>query len=212
MPRPVPLKAQSRRTTVVVLAVGACAILALVAVGTMIRQSEPSRVTPQRTPPSAAPVPSAPTRLEPSSSLAAARRRASAWHADAVLLSLQAGPLDERGVAADGKVEFRYGRPSGPRIVGGADTRPERLMLTSAPDGLEQSEQRGAKAQIVPEPNCLFEDAWAAARRAGADARASLSLRYGWSQAQARPIWEVIGSDGQVLRRLDGVTCSILTR
>jgi len=64
----------------------------------------------------------------------------------------------------------------------------------------------------VPEPNCLFEDAWASAQRAGADANAGLSLRYAWNEKQARPIWEVVGGDGQVLRRLDGVTCSILTR
>jgi hypothetical protein len=39
-----------------------------------------------------------------------------------------------------------------------------------------------------------------------------LGLRYSWSEKQARPIWEVVSGDGQVLRRLDGVSCSILTR
>jgi hypothetical protein len=144
--------------------------------------------------------------------LADARRQASAWHHDALLLSISASPLNTRGVAPDGKVEFGYGRPSGQKLVGGSETTGERLVLRTSGGALETSEERSAKARIALEPNCLFEDAWTAAQRAGADASTGPGLRYAWSDKYARPVWEVTASDGQVLRRLDGVTCSILTR
>jgi len=105
-----------------------------------------------------------------------------------------------------------YAQPSGQRITGGADASAQRLVLSSTDGALAKNEERAAKSRIAPEPNCSFEDAWASAQRAGADASAGLGLRYGWNEKQARPIWEVVNSDGQVLRRLDGATCSILTR
>jgi hypothetical protein len=77
---------------------------------------------------------------------------------------------------------------------------------------LTKNEERSGRSRIAPEPNCLFEDAWSAAQRAGADANAGLGLRYAWNEKQGRPIWEVVNADGQVQRRLDGVSCSILTR
>ena len=85
-------------------------------------------------------------------------------------------------------------------------------MLRSAGGGLSKSEERTGKARVAPEPNCLFEDAWSAARRAGAPANDQLRLRYGWSDKHARPVWEVLSLEGGMLKRLDGVSCSILTR
>lgn len=215
MARPVPLKDDSRRTTIAVLAVGGFVVLGLVAAGSMIflrradAQHAPLPVAAALATPSAhAP----PSRLEPSVLLAEARRQASAWHSDAVLVSLSASPLDARGVAPGGKVSITYAKPSGQRIVGGAEASGQRLLLSASEGPLEKSEERAGKSRITPEPNCAFEDAWASAQRAGADANAGLGLRYGWNDKQARPIWEVVSSDGQVLRRLDGVSCSILTR
>ena len=123
-----------------------------------------------------------------------------------------AGPLDAHGVAAEGKVAIAYAKPSGQKITGGAEAGAERLVLSSLDGGLSKSEERAGKSRIAPEPNCLFEDAWASAQRAGADANAGLTLRYAWNEKQARPIWEVVSHEGQVLRRLDGASCSILTR
>jgi hypothetical protein len=159
-----------------------------------------------------APVPSALPRLDPSLLLANARREATAWHPDAVLVNLSASPVDAQGVAPGGKVEVIYARPGGQRLTGGAEASPQRLVLSSTGGDLTKNEGRAAKARIVPEPNCSFEAAWASAQRAGADASAGLGLRYGWNEKQARPIWEVLSSEGQVLRRLDGASCSILTR
>jgi len=215
MARPVPWKDDSRRTTIAVLAVGGFVVLALVAAGVMslLRQAEAQRAPVPVAAALAAPSAHAPPpRLEPSVLLAAARRQASAWQSDAVLVSLSAGPLDARGVALGGKVSITYAKPGGQRIVGGAEASGQRLVLSASDGPLEKSEERAGKSRITPEPNCAFEDAWASAQRAGADANAGLSLRYAWNDKQARPIWEVASSDGQVLRRLDGVSCSILTR
>lgn len=215
MARPVPLKDDSRRTTIAVLAVGGFVVLGLVAAGSMIflRQAEPSSA-PAPAAAALAPAPAhvTPPRLEPSVLLADARRQASAWQSDAVLVSLNAGPLDARGVAVGGRVAITYAKPGGPRITGGAEASGQRLVLSSNEGPLSKSEERAGKARITPEPSCLFEDAWASAQRAGADTNAGLSMRYAWNDKQARPIWEVVSSDGQVLRRLDGVSCSILTR
>ena len=214
MARPEPPQGDSRATLIVVLAVGGFVVLGLVAAGLVIALREPA--TSGAPPPAAAamiaPAPSAPTRLEPSRLLANARREASLWHSDAMLVNLSAGPLDAQGVAPDGKVEVTYARPSGQRLTGGAEASAERLVLTSTDGALAKNEGRASKSRIAPEPNCSFEAAWASAQVAGADASAGLGLRYGWSEKQARPIWEVVSRDGQVLRRLDGASCSILTR
>jgi hypothetical protein len=216
MARPLPFKDDSRRTMIAVLSLGGFVVLGLLVAGSMIflRQAEQSNAP---LPVAAALAPLAasaavPPRLDPSAFLTRARREASAWHGDALLVSLSAGPLDARGVAAEGKVAVTYARPNGQRIIGGAEASGERLVLTSSGGTLTKDEERVGKSRIAPEPTCLFEDAWSSAQRAGADAGASLSLRYGWNEKQARAIWEVVSGDGQVLRRLDGVSCSILTR
>lgn len=215
MARPVPLKDDSRRTTIAVLSVGGFVVATLVGAGVFILLRQPDAgVAP---PPAAAallaPAASAgPLRLEPTSLLAIAHREANAWHRDAALISVTAKPLDARGVAPGGKVEITFAKPAGQRISGGAETSAERLVLSSSDGTLAKSEERAAKARITPEPNCPFENAWTSAQQGGADVNAGLGLRYAWSEKQARPIWEVLDSDGQVLRRLDGVSCSILTR
>jgi hypothetical protein len=215
MARPVALKDDSRRTTIAVLTVGGFVVAALVGAGVfvLLRQPDASAAPPPAAAALLAPAASAgPLRIEPTSLLAIARRDASAWHRDAVLVSVSARPLDARGVAPGGKVEITFAKPAGQRISGGAETSGERLVLSSSDGTLAKTEERATKAQITPEPNCPFENAWTSAQQAGADANAGLGLRYGWSDKQARPIWEVVGTDGQVQRRLDGVSCSILTR
>jgi hypothetical protein len=215
MARPLPLKDDSRRTTIAVLAVGGFVVAGLVgaSVFVLLRQPDASAAPPPAAAALLAPAASAgPLRLEPTGLLAKARAEASAWHRDAVLVSVSAGPLDARGVAPGGKIEITFAKPAGQRISGGADTSGERLVLRSSDGSLAKSEERSAKARITPEPNCPFENAWTSAQQAGADVNVGLQLRYGWSDKQARPIWEVVGTDGQVLRRLDGVSCSILTR
>jgi hypothetical protein len=214
MERPVPPKDESRKQTILVLAIGSVVVLGLLAAGTMVWLRQPSADDAPRPAVAALVAPTAsaaPQRLEPSTLLAEARRQASAWHRDAVLISLNAGPLDARGVAPGGKVEISYAKPSGERLTGGADAGSERLLLSAQGGDLASRQERGAKGRITPEPNCLFEDAWAAAQRAGADVNAGLGLRYAWSEKHGRPIWEVVGAEG-VQKRLDGVTCSILTR
>lgn len=214
MARPVPAKDGSRQVTIAVLAVGGVVVVGLLGIGSYIALRQPNAV-PSTAPVAAAlpAVPSAaPPRAEPSSLLAEARRRASAWHGDAVLLSLSVEGLDARGVTPDGVVRFVYSKPSAKKITGGAETSVERLTLSAKGASFESSEERMGKGRVVPEPNCLFEDAWAAAQRAGADPNANLRLQYSWSDKHARPIWEVTRTDGEVLKRLDGVSCSILTR
>lgn len=211
--RPAPPKDASRRTTIAVLAIGGFVVLGLVLAGLAISLREPVDIAK----PAAftAPVPSVdvePARLDPSSSFAEAKKQASAWHSDAVLVSVEASRLDARGVTPAGGVEFVYARPSTARFTGGAETGAERLRLRSTSQGLTKTEGRAAKARIAPEPNCSLEDAWQAAQRAGATADADARLRYAWSEKHARPVWEVRSADGETLKRLDGVSCSILTR
>jgi hypothetical protein len=215
MARPVPLKDESKRTTVAVLAVGGAVVLGLLGVGAMVALRQPPPASPALAATSAVtPSPAEPKRLEPSQLLAEAKKQALVWHPDAVLVSVDISRVDARGVRPDGSIEVVYARPATSRFTGGADTRAERLVLRAQGQSgaLEKSEQRAGKARVVPEPNCAFEDAWSAAQRAGAASDGSLKLRYVWSEKHARPVWEVQGSDGDVQRRLDGVGCSILTR
>lgn len=193
---------------------GGALVVALFALGAAVSFRTPAAPSASAAPLAAPsqPLPDAPPRLDPNGLLGEARRKASAWHRDAVLVSLSAGPLDARGVITEGKVEVAYAKPSGQRVSGGADAGVERLLLSSTGGELSGREERRGKARIAPEPSCLFDDAWAAAQRAGADAQAALGIRYVWSEKYTRAIWEVTSSEGQVLRRVDGVSCSILTR
>jgi hypothetical protein len=203
-----------RRTLLAVLGVGGFVVLGLFAAGVSVwlRRPERPEVAPKVAAVLTAPAASAAARLEPGRLLADARRRASGWRRDAVLVSLLAGPLDAQGIATGGKLELTYAEPAGQRVSAGADTGSERLFLSSDEGGLSVREGRGPKSHIAPEPNCVLEDAWAAAQRGGENPEAASSLRYGWSDKHGRPIWEVVSRDGQVSRRLDGVSCSILTR
>lgn len=212
--RPTPRAPGSRRSLKLLLLGGGALVLALFALSAGVafrtQASQGASVAPLAT--SSAPLPDAPPRLDPNGLLGESRRKATAWHRDAVLVSLSAGPLDASGVITEGKVELAYAKPSGQRVSGGADAGPERLMLSSTGGQLLGREERLRKARIAPEPSCSFEDAWAAAQRAGADAQAALGIRYAWSEAHARALWEVTSSEGQVLRRVDGVSCTIITR
>lgn len=212
--RPVPHRDRSQQTTLAVLAVGGVVVLGLLALGAVIALRGPALDDP---PPAAAatnsaPISAEPARLEPSSLFAGAKRQALTWHEDAVLVSVEVSRLDARGVAPGAIVEFTYARPNGQRFTGGAETGAERLILRTSDGAFVKNEGRAGKAQVAPEPNCLFEDAWSAAQRAGAAPESDLRLRYSWSEKHARPVWEVQNQNGSVQRRLDGVSCSILTR
>ncbi|RYZ03887.1 MAG: hypothetical protein EOO73_26060 [Myxococcales bacterium] len=214
MARPTPRALGSRRGLLFLLGGGGLLALALFALGASVSfrtAAVPSATAAPAAAP-ALPLPDAPPRLDPNGLLGEARRKASAWHRDAVLVSLSAGPLDARGVITEGKVELAYAKPSGERVSGGADAGAARLLLSSTGGELVGREERRSKARIAPEPSCSFDDAWAAAQRAGADAQAAPGIRYVWSDKYARAIWEVTSSEGLVLRRVDGVSCSILTR
>lgn len=214
LPRPAKVRDDSRRIAGFVLLGGGLLVLGMLVSGMLVwvRRGDAAAVT------SAAPVlPPAPAasqpalRLEPSRLLGEARRKANAWHRDAVMVSFSAA-VDTAGATDDGAVEITYARPAGPRITGGAETSGQRLVLRLSGGSLAQSEERAGRGRIAPEPNCMFEDAWEAAQRAGAPASAGLRMHYQWSDKHGRPIWEVSSGAGEVLRRLDGVTCSILTR
>jgi hypothetical protein len=197
-----------------VLAAGGAVALALLGLGLTRAWRGPAAPAPDGAgAPPAAPAVSAPlpARLEPSSLFAAAKRRALTWHEDAVLVSVDVRRLDERGVTPEGEVELSYARPSGQSFAGGAETRAERLVLRSSGETLLESESRAGRARVAPEPNCVFEDAWLSARRAGAVGDGSASLRYSWSIGHARPVWELMRG-GTVQRTLDGQSCTILTR
>jgi hypothetical protein len=213
-PRPSRAVGAERRQIAAVLLIGGFVVLGLLAAGVMVwlRKPETAGAAPPVAAALVAPSPSAAPRLEPTSLLAEARRKATGWRRDAVLVSLNAGPFDARGVTPEGKLELAYAEPSGQRVSGGADTGPERLILSSSGGSLGERETRAGKGRIAPEPNCLLEEAWAAALRGGVSAESASSLRYGWSDKHERPIWEVVSPEGQITRRLDGVTCSILTR
>ena len=212
--RPLPHKDRSQQATLAVLGVGGVIVLGLLALGATVALRGPDVDNGRAAPAAATPALSAvePARLEPSTLLAAAKRQALSWHQDAVLVSVEVSRLDARGVAPGATVEFSYARPNGQRFTGGADTGPERLILRSSDGTFVKSEGRAGKGQVAPEPNCLFEDAWSAAQRAGVPAAADVRLRYSWSEKHARPVWEVLKDGGNVQRRLDGVSCSILTR
>ena len=111
-----------------------------------------------------------------------------------------------------GRVELLYAKPTGQKLIGGSEANGERLSLTFSGGPLERSEEKAARGRVAPEPNCDFGNAWKAAQQAGSAASAGTSLRYSWNDNQARSVWEVLDADGNVQRRLDGMSCSIVVR
>ncbi len=210
-----PQKDDSRKRAIAVLAVGGVVVVALLVTAAVIsgRRASPA---PSTAPLAAAlppPVSAAPPRVEPSALLSEARKRATAWRNDAVLVRLSVERVDAGGVADGSGVELVYSTPSAKKLTGGAETSAERLVLRARAGDWSTSEQRGPQGRVVPEPNCLFEDAWAAAQRASVDPSAGLRMSYAWSDRYDRPLWEVTNEGGDdVVKRVDGVSCSILTR
>jgi hypothetical protein len=162
--------------------------------------------------PTASPAPAAPSRaLEPSLLIAQAKSLALAWHQDALLVEIEAGPVENDGSIGDsGSVRFRFGKPSTASVGNGAQVSPGQFQVVFDGSGSQTAELNAAQARAVAEPNCLVEDV---AKVVGSATRAAdpLRLRYGLSEKLGRPVWRVYGTSSPAsVYTLDGVSCNVL--
>jgi len=153
--------------------------------------------------------------VDPLQTLARARARAIAWHPDALLVSMYAAPVGEKGIDLEkgGKVEYVFGRPTGDGFGAGARVSKEHFTigLTSGGEAVAESNASGGRAAI--DPNCPFDEALKKVRASGVPSAAQLVVAYEFSEKHGRTIFRVSSpGDDSMTRALDGQTCAILVR
>lgn len=163
----------------------------------------------------AAPLPTTvPGEIDPSAALSSARKKASAWHADAGLVSISVtgmsgGRIDGSG---GGKVEFTFAKPES-GLGPGARASADQLLVSVDSDGTHDSPTKGAAAgRLVAEPNCPVDEAWRKMVASGVPSTAKVILRYQHSDKHGRDVWQSTAEDDKQARVLDGNSCSILVR
>jgi hypothetical protein len=168
-------------------------------------------------PPPPPPVDSAneqPTKIDLSTALADARRRATGWYRDASLVGIEARPVTSGKLeGGSATAEFAWGKPTG-RLGPGAPVGPERLLVDAKLGGATQREERAvAKARGVAEPTCTLDAAWRAAIASGLPSSKPLAMSYAHSDKYDRAVWTAAAADGNGPQRvLDGSSCAIMVR
>jgi hypothetical protein len=156
-----------------------------------------------------------PKDVDPFALLADAKNRATAWDREAVLVSIEAGPVlaGKVDLTAGAKVEYTFGKPTG----GGFDTAgrvgPKQLLLSVDSSGPRVEEIARAATRAAMEPNCTFDEAVKIAEASGAAPGAPLRVRYFMSERHEKAIWQTeVPEDPKTRRVLDGWTCTVLVR
>ena len=143
--------------------------------------------------------------------IAKAKSLALGWHDDALLVDIEAAPVQGDGkIDGAGTLRFRFGKPAGRSVGNGAPVLPAQFQVVFDGTGSQTSEQALTQARAVAEPNCLVEDVVKVVRSASPEAGA-LRLRYALSEQLGRPVWRAYAASGsELLFTLDGVSCNIL--
>ena len=155
-------------------------------------------------------------KFSPSAVLARAKKRALAWHPDAVLVSMSFAPVvnGEVDVVGGGSFTLLFARPAGARLGPGARVGPQRVLVTTDTNGTrleERQDQRAARG--VADPDCPFEQAWKKMIASGVASDAPLSVRYEMSRRHGRGVWRAdVEGQPELTRTLDGRACRVLQR
>ncbi len=159
-----------------------------------------------------------PTKADPSEQLARARKLATAWCADARLLSIVAAPVVEKRVdfaAPDAHITFTW-----TAVQRDGSTAPSqgggRLALrfgsgepTSTQSPAPSSDDRAA----LDEPSCASLHAMRAVRGSGVPGDQRVELRYERDAQLARAVWvATVAGHKEWERVVDGASCAIVTR
>jgi len=146
-----------------------------------------------------------------------ATTRAKAWNKEAILVRVEASPLDTSGklTIATGTARFEFGTPAlgeahSPLPLAGR----ERFVVTVDASGTKTAEVKaGPGVSSVPEPDCLVEEALRIGPADGVPPEVPRSLRYSYSVPMEKSVWVVSdASDAKKTRTLDGKTCSVVAR
>lgn len=155
-----------------------------------------------------------PEAVDPTDLLAHVKSRASAWHRDAVLVSMSAQPVRKGLVdlTNGGSVEYNFARADGPLNPGSA-VKADRLIIRVDASGPSEQETRAGAGRSTAEPNCSLAEAFEAARAAGLSDDAGIAVRYEMSDRHGKSVWQLSSlSDTKSARTVDGWTCAILVR
>jgi len=143
-----------------------------------------------------------------------AASRASAWNADALLVSIEASPVQSGKVAMTGDafVEVIYGKPLKLRLGPGAPLTASRLVLRVDREGAREMQRTEARAQRgIAEPNCPVDEVSRVVEASGISRGAAVRLRYA-DDRRGRPVWRAIAEDAKDARVVDGQSCAVLPK
>jgi hypothetical protein len=219
--RPPPQRRKPARGAVVALV--AASVLAAVVLILLVRARLSARRTVIALTPSSAagpragrvPAPPATAVVDVGSYAAGAASRASAWNADALLVSIEAFPVQRGKVTMtdDAFVEVIYGKPLKLRIGPGAPLTATRLVLRVDRDGARETQRSEARAQKgIAEPNCPVDEVSRVVEASGIAQGAPVRLRYAESDRRKRPVWRASAEDPKDTRIVDGQSCALLPK
>lgn len=150
-----------------------------------------------------------------------ARTKAKAWHKDAALVSIEAGPVvnGHLNLEEGATVRFEFGRPAGARLGPGTKVAAqERLVLIADADGIQSKKEPGTAAVAAAEPSCPFPDVWKKVTAAGIPADSNPTFRFARDTKRERELWTVTAQTGEgdagetITRLVDGFKCTIILR
>jgi hypothetical protein len=156
-----------------------------------------------------------PKDVDPFALLAAAKNRAVAWDREAVLVSIEAGPVlrGKIDLTAGAKVEYTFGKLTGGGFGAAGRVGPKQFLLSVDAAGPRVEEIVRPATRAAMEPNCTFDEAVKVAEASAPAPGAPLRVRYFMSERHDKAVWQTeVPEDPKTRRVLDGWTCRVLVR
>lgn len=164
----------------------------------------------------AAPEPAAPKPVLRVSQLwTQAATRSKAWHRDAMLVQMQAGPLDAHGVlqSDNGSARFEYTIPASTTTIP-PRSRSERFVVKIDDSGTHIEETKGATGIAeASDPACPSEEALRIGPASAGSENTALQLSYAFDPRLEKSTWVVSDTaNPDAQRALDGQSCAVIVR
>lgn len=205
---------RSPLAAVLVVAGASVAVAALVGAAWYLQRTSADLAPPSASAPAKPPPPprAPPDPMDPLKALVDARRKAQAWHAEAILVSITATPVSAGKVASSGSIELEFAAPKGGKLGPGNEVLPERFVVVMSRREQKISVRRAAPTLGIADPNCPLDEAWRKMVASGVPSTTSVTMKYELHRKRDRAVWSTsVPGKPELSRTLDGNTCAIVS-